>query len=193
MLEHAQFRHGKSLDGDRRLLTGVAFWSQFATFRVDVEVTSERRVGMGLEVVVGFLIAWAVGKARRAGQQLDGVADQVVDASAERLRNVVLRKLGMDPAVERLQLEAGQPEGVSDRTQQRVTLALEDAVEQDTSFAAELKSALADAEKNGVVAMSSGAVVSGPVTASGHGIAIGVVGRDATIGQAPDPHRPDRA
>ncbi len=148
---------------------------------------------MGLEVVVGFLIAWAVGKVRRAGQQLDGVADQVVDASAERLRDVVLRKLGTDSAVERLQVEASQPDGVSDRTQQWVTLALEEAVEQDTDFAAELKSALAEAEKNGVVAMSGGTVVSGPVTASGHGIAIGAVARDANIKQAPDPRQPDRA
>ncbi|WP_410656894.1 hypothetical protein [Amycolatopsis sp. lyj-112] len=104
-----------------------------------------------------------------------------------------MRKLGMDPAVEKLQLEAGQPEGVSKRTQQRVTLALEDAVEQDTDFAAELKSALAEAAKNGVVATSGGTVVSGPVTASGHGIAIGAVARDANIRQTPDPHRPGRA
>ncbi|UMP00031.1 hypothetical protein [Amycolatopsis sp. EV170708-02-1] len=148
---------------------------------------------MGLEVVVGFLIAWAAGKAQRVGKQLDGVADQVVDASAERLRNVVMRKLGADPAVERLRLEAGQPGGVGDRTQQRVMLALEDAVEQDTDFATELKTALAEAEKNGVVTTSGGTVVSGAVTASGHGVAIGAVGRDANLGQAPDPYWPDRA
>jgi hypothetical protein len=74
---------------------------------------------MGLEVAVGFLIAWAVGKARRAGKQLDGVADQVVDASAVRLRDVLLRKLGGDSAVQRLQLEAAEGGDVSDRTKQR--------------------------------------------------------------------------
>ncbi|GLY42502.1 hypothetical protein Amsp01_085250 [Amycolatopsis sp. NBRC 101858] len=146
---------------------------------------------MGLEVAVGFLIAWAVGKARRAGKQLDGVADEVVDASAVRLRDVLLRKLGKDSAVEQLQLEAARPEGVGDRTAQRVKLALEDAVEQDRGFAAELESALAEAEKSGSAA--GGPVVSGTATASGGGIAIGAVGRDANFGPPPDPRRPDRA
>ncbi|RSN31365.1 chromosome partitioning protein [Amycolatopsis sp. WAC 04169] len=148
---------------------------------------------MGLEVVVGFLIAWAVGKARRAGQQLDGVADQVVDASAARLRDVVLRKLGADSAFERLRLEAGQPEGVSERTTQRVTLALEDAAEQDADFATDLKAALAEAERSGAIASVGGTVVSGPVTASGHGIAIGSVGGNANVWQPPGPHNPERA
>ncbi|MFC9250048.1 hypothetical protein [Amycolatopsis thailandensis] len=142
---------------------------------------------------MGFLIAWTVGKARRAGKQLDGIADQVVDASAARLREVVLRKLGTDSAVERLQLEAGQPEGVSERTAQRVTLALEDAVEQDVDFAADLKAALAEAEKSAAIAGLGGTVVSGPVTASGHGIAIGAVGGDANVWQPPGPHSPERA
>lgn len=150
---------------------------------------------MGLEVAVGFLIAWAVGKARRAGKQLDGVADQVVDASAARLRDVLLRKLGSDSAVRQLQLEAGESEQVSDRTKRRVTLALEDAMEQDAQFAAELTSALAEAEKHGsLVATHGGTVVHGTATASGQGsTAIGAVGRDVTVGQAPDPHQPDRA
>jgi hypothetical protein len=149
---------------------------------------------MGLEVAVGFLIAWAVGKARRAGKQLDGVADQVVDASAVRLRDVLLRKLGGDSAVQRLQLEAAETGQVSDRTQQRVTLALEDAVDQDSQFADELKVALAEAEKNGgLVATTGGTVISGTANATGtSSVAIGAVGRDANVGQAPDPHRPDR-
>jgi hypothetical protein len=150
---------------------------------------------MGLEVVVGFLIAWAAGKARRAGKQLDGVADQVVDASAVRLRDVLLRKLGGDSAVQRLQVEAAETGEVSDRTQQRVTLALEDAVDQDPQFADELKEALAEAEKNGgLVATTGGTVISGTATATGtRSVAIGTVGRDANLGHTPDPHRPDRA
>jgi hypothetical protein len=150
---------------------------------------------MGLEVAVGFLIAWAIGKARRAGKQLDGVADQVVDASAVRLRDVLLRKLGGDSAVQRLQLEATETGEVSDRTQQRVTLALQDAADQDEQFADELRDALAQAEKNGaLVATSGGTVISGTANATGTGnIAIGAVGRDANLGRTPDPHRPDRA
>jgi hypothetical protein len=150
---------------------------------------------MGLEVVVGFLIAWAVGKARRAGKELDGVADQVVDASAVRLRDVLLRKLGGDSAVRRLELEAAETGEVGDRTRQRVALALEDAVEQDAEFAEELEGALAEAERNGgLLATTGGTVVSGTAHATGMGsVAIGAVGRDATIGRAPDPHGPDRA
>ena len=150
---------------------------------------------MGLEVVVGFLIAWVVGKARRAGKQFDGVADQMVDASAVRLRDVLLRKLGSDSAVQRLELEAAESGEVSDRTRQRVTLALEDAVEQDTEFADELTAALAEAEKNGgLTATSGGTVIIGTANATGTGsIAIGAVGRDASLRQSPGPHQPDRA
>jgi hypothetical protein len=37
---------------------------------------------MGPEVAVGMLIAWVIAKARQAGKQFNGVADQVVDAAA---------------------------------------------------------------------------------------------------------------
>ncbi|MFJ1768425.1 hypothetical protein ACIOD2_49470 [Amycolatopsis sp. NPDC088138] len=152
---------------------------------------------MGPEIVaaVGFLIAWAVGKARRVGKQVDDVADQVVDAASTRLREVLLRKLSADSALRQLELEAESGD-VRDRTTQRVTLSLTDAVEQDTVFATKLRSALADARGSGVTFTTSDRiVVNGPVTASGHGhgIAFGVVGGDAHIRQAPNPHQPDRA
>ncbi|OXM50291.1 chromosome partitioning protein [Amycolatopsis thailandensis] len=144
---------------------------------------------MGLEVAVGFLIAWAAGKVRRAGSQLDGVADAVVDASAVRLRDVLLRKLGGDSAVKRLQLEAGETGDVSDLTRQRVNLAIEDAVEQDPQFATELKAAIAEAAKDDdFVATYGTTTVTGTAHAHATGsIAIGAVGRDANLGQAPDP------
>ncbi|MER7859693.1 hypothetical protein ABTX61_11350 [Amycolatopsis japonica] len=149
---------------------------------------------MGLEVVVGFLIAWAVGKARRAGKRVDGVTDQVIDATAARLRDVLLNKLGGDSAIQTLQLEADESGEVSDLTQQRVTLAIEDAVKRDTQFASELRSALAEAEKGGsLLAASAEQAVSGSATATGSGgVAIGIVGRDATFGNNPDPRGPDR-
>jgi hypothetical protein len=148
---------------------------------------------MGLEMAVGFLIAWAVGKARRAGRQLDGVADQVVDAASARLRDVMLRKLGTDSAVQRLQVEAAESATISDRTRDRVTLALEEAVEEDREFAAELESAMADVEKSGVAsAISYVTEVSGTATAAGGGIAIGAVGRDVNLGQVSGPRLPDR-
>ncbi|WP_328617208.1 hypothetical protein OHS18_13280 [Amycolatopsis sp. NBC_00355] len=149
---------------------------------------------MALEAAVGFLIAWAVGKARRAGNQLDGAVDQVVDASAARLRDVLLRKLGRDSAVERLQLEAAESAEISDRTRQRVTMAIEDAVDHDAEFAAELEAALADARQNGgLVAGAGGTVISGSAAAHNGGVAIGAVGRDVNFGQTPDPRQPDGA
>ncbi|MGW5715332.1 hypothetical protein ACWEVP_04135 [Amycolatopsis sp. NPDC003865] len=145
---------------------------------------------MGLEVAVGFLIAWAVGKARRVGKQLDGVADQVMDASAVRLRDILVRKLGTDSAVQRLQLEAAESPEISERTLQRVTLALEEAVVQDGEFAAELESALAEVSDSDGTPQTM--AVSGSAVAHGGGIAIGAVGRDVHLGQAPDPQGPDR-
>lgn len=68
---------------------------------------------------------------------------------------------------------------------------LEDAVDQDRGFAAELESALVEAEKSGSAA--GGPVVSGNATAGGAWIAIGAVGRDANFGPPPDPRGPDRA
>jgi hypothetical protein len=154
---------------------------------------------LGVEVVLAALVAWAVGKARRAGKVLDGVADEVVDAGAARardkVREVVLGKLGADPAVRKLEAEVVETGTVSERTRRRVTDAVEDAAESDETFAAQLRTALAEAQQHsGPVATHGGTAVAGTATATGQGsIAIGAVGRDVHLGQAPDPHRPDRA
>jgi hypothetical protein len=153
---------------------------------------------MGLEVAVGMLIAWVIAKARRAGKQFEGVADQVVDATAVRVRELVLGKLGGDSAVQQLQLEGEQDGEVSDRTRKRVEMALEDVVEKDTQFAAELEAALVAAEKasGGVMATDGGTAVSGTATASGTGSsaigAIGSVRGNVLSRQAPDPHHQGR-
>lgn len=96
----------------------------------------------GLEVAVGFLVAWFVRKAGHAGKHLDAMADEVLDAQLDRLHEVVVRKLGNDSALEQLQLEAAKGD-VGTRTQARVRLALEEAAEQDKTFAADLDAALA--------------------------------------------------
>ncbi|WP_143264021.1 chromosome partitioning protein [Amycolatopsis kentuckyensis] len=148
---------------------------------------------MGVEVVLVALVAWAVGKARRAGKTLDGVVDEVIDAGAARardkVRDVVLNKLGSDSAVKKLETEISETGQVSERTQRRVTDAVEDAVEDDESFAAQLKAALTEAEQYpALVATQGGTVVSGTATASGQGsVAIGAAGRDATVMQPRDP------
>lgn len=88
----------------------------------------------GIEVVVGFLAAWAVRKARRVGDQADAEVDRVLDTAMDRLHETVSRRLEGDPALRRLELEAS--EGIDNpRTRQRVELALDEAAEQDTQFA----------------------------------------------------------
>ncbi|MGW3118509.1 hypothetical protein ACWDBW_15460 [Streptomyces sp. NPDC001107] len=59
------------------------------------------------------------------------------------MHDVVSRKLGNDPALQRLAEEAASGrESLSDRTQQRVLLALEEAGETDTGFATDFEQAM---------------------------------------------------
>jgi hypothetical protein len=91
----------------------------------------------GLEPVLGYLAAWALRRAGRVTRQLDKRVDDAIDSGLDRLYQVIRRRLGGEPALARFQGEAAR--GVrDDRTQQRVLLALEDAVERDRQFAAEL-------------------------------------------------------
>lgn len=102
---------------------------------------------MGLELVAGYLVAWAVSKVRRVGQGLDGEVDHVLDAGLERLHEVVAGKLGTDPAVAQLEIEATQDGELSARTGLRVQYAVEEAVEQDEAFAAALEAVLAELDQ----------------------------------------------
>ena len=89
-----------------------------------------------------------------------------VDGLSERLHRLVAAKLRGDPAFQRLEAEAEQGEAEpTQRTAQRVALALEDAGEVDAGFASaidELVSALRDAAADPVA-----------VSADGDGIAVG--------------------
>jgi hypothetical protein len=148
-----------------------------------------------LEIVVGFLIAWAVRKARRIADRADGLVDTVLDANVDRLARVVVDKLGGDAAVERLQVEAAEVGDVSPRTRTRVGLALEHAAEEDVEFAEQLRTVLAEAQQaQAGVAGAGGMTVSGGVHAAHSGVAIGgVTGGAVSVNQAaPDPHRPER-
>ena len=87
---------------------------------------------VGLELVAGYLVAWAVGKAKRAGQRLDKETDEVMDAGLDRLHEVIAAKLGTDPAIAKLEIEAAQENGASDRTIRRVNDAIEEAAEGDS-------------------------------------------------------------
>jgi hypothetical protein len=97
---------------------------------------------IGLELVAGYLVAWAARKAARVGKRLDEGADEVIDAELNRLHDVVTGKLGLDPAIEKLELEASQGQQPSGRTLRRVQDAVEDAAEEDTRFEALLEAML---------------------------------------------------
>jgi hypothetical protein len=146
-------------------------------------------VVVGLELVVGWLAAWAWGKARRVAGRADAEVDRALDAGMDRLHELVSGKLGDDPALARLEDEAGQDlEAVSasPRTRQRVELALAEAVESDTDFAARLAELVAQLRQAGVASPEVTTVTAantGPAVATRGGVAVsGAVGGDVSTG-----------
>lgn len=141
----------------------------------------------GLEVAVGWLIAWAVRKAGRAGKRVDAEVDQAIDAGLDKLHNLVAAKLGTDPALEKLQIEAAETGEVGTRTQARVRLALEDAVDEDPAFRAAIEKSVSELKSAGG---SHNVVIHGDVRSDHGGISIGgVTGGQVNLG---DPRQPDR-
>ncbi|QUQ64594.1 hypothetical protein JJ691_23140 [Kutzneria sp. CA-103260] len=114
---------------------------------------------------MGFLIAWTVRKANRAGKQADEIVDKAIDLTLERVHDVVVTKLGSDPSLERLEAEAADTGQVADRTKARVQLALEDAAEDDAEFAHRLDKVVRQAQDAGaatvLATVSHGGVVVG--------------------------------
>jgi len=98
----------------------------------------------GVELAVGYVIAWAIRKAQRVAGRADGEVDQVLDAGMDRLHKLVVTRLGTDPALEQALTEAGSnQEDVTDRTRMRFLLALEEQAQQDPVFAAVLEETVA--------------------------------------------------
>jgi hypothetical protein len=96
---------------------------------------------IGLELVAGYLVAYATRKARRAGRRVDEEVDRVIDEGLGRLHEVVTEKLGEDPAIRQLEREADGGAS-SPRTAERVRLALEEAADTDGEFARDIAEAL---------------------------------------------------
>jgi hypothetical protein len=148
---------------------------------------------IGIEVAVGFLIAWVVRKAGRVGQRVDTEVDQAMDAGLDRLHDLVAAKLGGDPALEKLRGEASESGEVGARTQARVRMALEEAVEQDPTFTAEFEAAVAQVQAmqrgdGGVSVGERGVAVAGGVHADHGGVAVGgVTGGSVSLGERRDP------
>lgn len=142
-------------------------------------------------VVAGYVIAWAVRKARRVGGRLDAEADVVVDAGLDRLHEVVEAKLTGHPVLAELVEEAAAGAEVSELTRQQVELALAAAARKDEAFGqavTELVARLRQAEQavgRTVIAGGGSTVFTGNphVRAEDGGIAIGQVGGDMHIGQ----------
>ena len=98
---------------------------------------------IGVELAAGYLFAWAMRKARRVAGRTDAEVDRALDAGMDRLHEVVASRLGSDPALERVVEEAALGmEEPTERTRQRLELALEDAAERDTVFAEALRQAV---------------------------------------------------
>jgi hypothetical protein len=123
----------------------------------------------GVEIAVGYLIAWLVRKAKRVGGRADAEVDRGLDAGMDRLHELVSAKLGADPALERAQEEAeaslGEP---SERTRRRLVDALDEAAERDTDFAQALARAVAAVQAAGPVDIAR---YTGTAKASGGGSA----------------------
>ena len=156
-------------------------------------------------VVTGYLIAWAVSKARRAA---DGLVDPSIDAGLGKLRAVVAAKLGAHPALDDLAEEAATDEGeVSELTRQQVELAVTAAALKDDEFGqavTELVAQLRAAEQASGISVVTGAgsaVFTGDAhaQASGDGFAFGQVAgnvhmdRGPAEGERPDPSEPGRS
>jgi hypothetical protein len=124
----------------------------------------------GVEIVVGYLFAWAVRKTRRLAGRADAEVDRALDTGMDRLHDLVSSKFGQDPVMERVreEAEAGYEEP-SDRTRRRLALALEDAIETDEEFAKTLQGALeqlaqtAPKQSEGILNEISGGTVHGQV------------------------------
>ena len=153
-------------------------------------------------VIAGYVIAWAVRKARRIGGRLDDEANAAIDAGLDQLHEVVAAKLGEHPVLAEVEEEAAAGGGeVSELTRQQVELALTAAARKDDAFGQAvtgLVAQLREAEQaagRSVIAGAGSAVFTGDahVKAEGGGIAFGQVAGDVNVdrGQG-DPSGPGR-
>jgi len=153
-------------------------------------------------VVAGYVIVWAVRKARRVAGRLDAEADEAIDTGLDRLHELVAAKLAGHPVLEDLEEETAAGDGqVSELTRQQVELALIAAARKDEVFGqavTELVARLREAERacGTVVAGAGSAVFTGDTHAQADrgGIAIGNVAGDVSVepglGGPPGPGRP---
>ena len=154
----------------------------------------------GLDLAVGYLIAWVTRKAGRAGKHLDADADLVIDTELGKLHHLIAAKLGADTALAKLEEQTAAGEQVSDLTRRRVTDALADAADTDAQFAASLTAALSALASIGpspttVTATGDRSAAAGRdvyITATNGSAAAQTMGDVTVGGTPPDPSQPDR-
>ncbi|MET8860817.1 hypothetical protein [Streptomyces sp. NPDC004579] len=97
-----------------------------------------------MEIAVGYVFAWLVGKARRVAGWANAEADRGLDAGMEHVHDLISRRIGQDPGLERA-LATAQEEAIagrvepSEETRRQLGAALAQASAQDPAFAAVLK------------------------------------------------------
>jgi hypothetical protein len=154
-------------------------------------------------VVAGYVIAWAIRKAQRAVGRFNDEADAVIDASLDRLHEVVAARLGAHPVLADLveeTEEAARTDGeVSDLTRKQLELALTTVFRDDEAFGqavSELAAGLQERQQVGQVpSRCEDAVFTGSAhaEASSGGIAFGQVAGGVRIEREPwNPPQPGR-
>lgn len=121
----------------------------------------------GAEIAVGYVFAWAVRKLRRVAGPADQLVDEALDATVERVYDVVTARLGVNaPPLEGVEEEAaaGAVE-LSEDSRTFLRLALEREANRDAGFAAQLAEA--------VEAAQAAEAQHGPLVATGKGIVVG--------------------
>jgi hypothetical protein len=155
----------------------------------------------GLEFVVGLLISWFARRAKHAGEQVDRKVDAALDkalgSGLNKIHDLIVTKLHDEPALKVLKGEVAHTGEASTRTQARVRLALEEAVDTDDAFAAQLATAVEEvlalrASVEGQAAAQQSVTISGSVVASNGGIAIGGVTGGSVSLSTEDPRKPAR-
>jgi hypothetical protein len=90
-------------------------------------------------VIAGYVVAWAVRKARRVAGRLDNEADAVVDVGLDQLHALVATRLAGHPVMAKLLNEAEQAALIDDGkvsagTRQQVETALATTADEDEVF-----------------------------------------------------------
>jgi hypothetical protein len=107
---------------------------------------------LGLDVAVGYALAYLGRKVRRAAGRVDMEVDVVVDTAMERVHRVVAGALGEDRLLERLSgTAAGGPDGadgeVPPAVREQIRLALAESLREQPALAVELERALLEVRR----------------------------------------------